>query len=250
MAGPDFLLPMSCGNDLIGAMPWDFVAILLFLATVLPFLGRRRMQRLMAAQTTRKRDRLRLYASTVFSQWLASAIILWRARVHRIRPTQLGLAVPHIAFVIVVTVIFAGLILTNQLLSLRQLASQPHKMQATMAQLATRIFPQDGVERAAFLAVVATVAVCEELIYRGFVQTILTQWSHLVFFAIVAASALFALAHLYQGWRGILPTFIVGVCFSTLRWWTGSLLPPIVSHCMADSVAGLLAPRRFRDVPG
>ncbi|MGD0964466.1 MAG: CPBP family intramembrane glutamic endopeptidase [Candidatus Acidiferrales bacterium] len=227
-------------------MPWDFAVILVFLAAVVPFVGRRRMQRLLATEQTSKRDRLRLYASTVLSQWVAAAIILWRAHVHGIRGAQLGLAVPHIWLVIVVTVVFAGLILTNQLLTLGQLASPPHAIHGTMAQLATRIFPQDAAERVAFSVVVATVAVCEELIYRGFVQTVFKQWGHFAVLAIAAPSALFAVAHLYQGWRGILSTFVVGLCFSTIRWWTGSLLPPMISHFAADMAAGILAPRRFQ----
>jgi membrane protease YdiL (CAAX protease family) len=227
-------------------MPWDFAAILLFLAAVVPFLGRRRMRRMLASENTTKRDRLRLYASTVLSQWLALCIILWRARVHGIRAWQLGLAVPHPALTIAVTVILTGIILTNQLLSLGQLASHPEALQGTMVQLATRIFPQDDAERAAFLVVVATVAVCEELIYRGFVQTILGRWSHLALAAIIGSSALFGMAHLYQGRRGILSTLVVGLCFSTIRWWTGSLLSPMVSHFAADIVVGTLAPRKLR----
>ncbi len=231
-------------------MPWDFVVILIFLAIVVPILGRRRMKRLMALEETTKPDRLRLYASTVVSQWLAVAIIFWRARAHGIRPAQLGLAVPHVAVVIVVTVVFSALVLTNQLVSLRRLATQPLEAQGAMVQLATRIFPQDDVERVAFVGVVLTVAFCEEFIYRGFVQTILQQWAHLAFFGILAASAMFGLAHLYQGRRGILSTFIVGVCFSTIRWWTGSLLPPVVSHFVADIVAGMMAPGAFRRIRG
>jgi membrane protease YdiL (CAAX protease family) len=189
-----------------------------------------------------------LYASTVLSQWLAVATIVWRARIHGIRPAQFGLTVPNPALVILVSVILAGLVLTNQVLSLRQLTLRPADMEGTMAQLATRIFPQDGAERAAFLVVVATVAVCEELIYRGFVQAIFEHWGPAAWFAIVASSALFAIAHLYQGWRGILSTFVVALCFSTIRRWTGSLLPPIAAHFVADMTAGILAPSRFREL--
>ena len=229
-------------------MTWDLALILLFLGAVVPFLGRRRMQRLLAAEKTSKRERLRLYASTVVSQWVAVTVIWWRARAHGIRPAQLGLAVPHVALAIIVTAVFSGLILTNQVLSLRQLALNPRARHGTMAQLASRIFPQDDGERAAFLAVVATVAFCEEFIYRGFVQAIFERWMHFALAAIFAASAMFAIAHLYQGWRGILSTLVVGILFSTIRWWTGSLLPAVVSHFVADIVAGYLAPESFREL--
>jgi uncharacterized protein len=227
-------------------MPWDFALILVVLATAAPILGKRRLRKLMAAEKTTKRDRLRLYASTVVSQWLAVAIVLWRARARGIPLPQLGLAVPDVALTSVVTVLLVALILTNQLLSLRQLASGAAQAQGMMVQLAARIFPQDNSERAAFTAVVFTVAICEEIIYRGFVQTAFQRSVGLASFGILASSVLFAVAHAYQGRRGMLATFVVGLCFSTTRWWTGSLLAPMITHFAADITAGMLAPMRIR----
>jgi membrane protease YdiL (CAAX protease family) len=227
-------------------MPWDFAVILLFLAAVVPFLGKRRMRRLLAQGKTTKRDRFRLYASTVVSQWLVVSIILWRAKVHRFSLAQLGLALPHVTLAIGVTVALCALILTNQLLSLRQLALHPSEAPGMMMQMAARIFPQDNVERAAFVAVVITVAICEEIIYRGFVQALFQEWGGVAVLAILGSGALFAIAHLYQGPRGVAATFVIGLCFSAIRWWTGTLLPPVISHFVADITVGILAPGKSR----
>jgi len=54
------------------------------------------------------------------------------------------------------------------------------------------------------------------------------------------------LAHLYQGRRGILTTFVVGLLFAAIRSWTGSLLAPFGAHFLADLTAGFLAPPRIR----
>ena len=223
-------------------MPWDFAAILFFLAAVVPFLGKRRMRRLLAQEKTTKRDRLRLYASTVVSQWLIVSIILWRAKVHRLSLAELGLALPHVPLAIGVTVVLSALILTNQLLSLRQLALHPSEAPRMMTQMAARIFPQDTTERAAFVAVVTTVAICEEIIYRGFVQALFQELSGVALLAILGSGALFAIAHLYQGRRGVGATFVIGLLFSAVRWWTGTLLPPVISHFIADVTVGILAP--------
>jgi membrane protease YdiL (CAAX protease family) len=226
-------------------MPWDFAAILLFLAAVVPVLGKSRMRRLLAQEKTTKRDRLRLYASTVGSQWLIVSIILWRARVHRLSLAELGLALPHVPLAIGVTVVLSALILTNQLLSLRQLALHPSEAPGMMTQMAARIFPQDNMERAAFVAVVTTVAICEEIIYRGFVQALFQELSGVAVLAILGSAALFAIAHLYQGRRGVSATFVIGVCFSAIRWWTGTVLPPVISHFVADLTVGILAPGKW-----
>jgi uncharacterized protein len=61
--------------------------------------------------------------------------------------------------------------------------------------------------------------------------------------AILGAAIFFALAHLYQGRRGLVVTFFAGVIFSAVRAWTGTLIPTMVAHFVADLSVGLLAPK-------
>lgn len=228
-------------------MHWDFALILIFLAAAVPLLGRHRIRQLMRMPQTTQRDRLTLYASTVAFQWLAAALILWRANAHQIAFANLGLAIPSPALTVIVSVVLASLILANQLVSLRRLAANPSEAQGVVPQLALKIFPQDSVERLAFFAVVVTVAVCEELIFRGFVQRVFEDWSGgLIVAGILGSAAIFAVAHLYQGRRGVITTFVVGLLFSAVRSWTGSLIAPLIAHFVADITAGFLAPSRLR----
>jgi uncharacterized protein len=228
-------------------MHWDFALILLFLGIVVPLLGRRRVRQLMQIPSTTKMDRLSLYASTLAFQWIAAGVILWRASAHEIRTSQLGLAMPNPALLATVSVVLSALILLNQIMGLRRLVAQPDKIQGILPQLALQLFPQDDVERLAFFALVTTVALCEELIYRGFVQRVFQDWSRgSVIVAVVGSAAFFALAHLYQGRRGLISTLTIGLLFSTIRAWTGSLLPCVVAHFVADMTVGMLAPGRLR----
>jgi uncharacterized protein len=228
-------------------MPFDFAAILLFFATVVPWLGRRRVRLLLSAAKTEKRERLALYASTIAFQWLAVAVIYWRTRAHGVPRAALALATPNLAFIAVISILLCGLVFANQFFSLRRLSSRPQDIKGSIADLAQKIFPQDNTERAAFLILSATVAICEEIIYRGFSQYAFQSWlRESVVAGVVASAALFALAHLYQGSRGLISTFVVGLLFASLRAWTGSLVPEILAHFVADSTAGLLAPRAMR----
>lgn len=228
-------------------MHWDFALILLFLGGVVPWLGRRRIRQLLELPQTTKMDRLTLYASTIAFQWLAAAVIFWRATARGIPAAALGLGIPQPRLTIAVSILLAALILASQLASLRRLVAQPAEIKGIVPQLALKIFPQDNLERLIFFALVSTVAVCEELIYRGFVQFVFQSLSGgFVIAAILGSAALFALAHLYQGTRGLLSTSIVGLLFSTIRWWTGSLLAPLIAHFVADLAVGLLAPSRLR----
>src|ERR1700691_6764399 len=158
-------------------MHWDFALILLFLGIAVPVLGRRRVRQLMQMPSTTKIDRISLYASTLAFQWIAAGIILWRTSAEHIRPSQLGLALPSPALTVSLTVLLSALILLNQMMGLRRLVAQPAKAQGIVPQLALKLFPQDDVERLAFFALVATVALCEEVIYRGFVQRVLQDWT-------------------------------------------------------------------------
>jgi len=228
-------------------MHWDFALILIFLGTAVPWLGRRRIRLLMQAPETTRADRLTLYASTIVFQWIAAAVVLLRTGAHHILIFQLGMAIPNASLTLVVSIVLCALIFANQIISLWRLAHRLSETQGVLPQLALKIFPQDAIERLAFLAVVVTVAACEELIYRGFVQRVFEDWSGgFVLAGILGSAALFAIAHLYQGRRGLISTLVVGLLFSAIRAWTGSLVPSLLAHFIADFMAGFLAPWRLR----
>lgn len=225
-------------------MHWDFALILIFLGVAVPWLGRRRIRQLVATPQTTKRDRLILYASTCAFQLFASCVILWRTNAHRIPASQLGMAIPNVVIVGVSAVILGAVVFANQIFSLRRLATRPAEVREAIPQLALKIFPQDSEERLVFFALVATVAVCEEFIYRGFVQNVFENWSGGYALAgVFGSAAMFGLAHLYQGRRGLISTFAIGLVFSGVRFGTGSLVAPIVAHFVADLTAGFLAPK-------
>jgi CAAX protease family protein len=240
----------------IHVMHWDFALILLVLATVVPLLGRRRIRKLMEAPSTTKADRLVLYASTIAFQWIAVALILWRTYAHGLSPANLGLAVPKPGLALIAAVLLSALILVNQIVALRRLRDHPHSgAHGVLPHLALKVFPQDTVERLGFTALVSTVAICEELIYRGFAQRVFQDWAAgvvgpgvAIVAGVIASAAMFSLAHLYQGRRGLASTFVVGLLFSTVRAFTASLVPTSVAHFVADITAGFLAPGRVRSV--
>jgi membrane protease YdiL (CAAX protease family) len=224
------------------AMPWDFALILIFLAVAVPWLGQRRIRQLLQMPQTTQMDRLSLYASTMAFQWIAAGVTLWRSTAHGISPQQLGLRIPSPRLAIAAAIVLSTLILLNQIFSLRRIARSPSEIKGILPQLALKVFPQDHLERLAFFALVSTVAVCEEFIYRGFVQFAFESWAGgLVRVGIFGSATIFALAHFYQGPRGLVSTSIIGLLFSATRAWTGSLLAPLVAHFAADLAVGLLA---------
>jgi membrane protease YdiL (CAAX protease family) len=92
--------------------------------------------------------------------------------------------------------------------------------------------------------------VSEEFLYRGFVfmafVRMIVNYGQPNAFAVILSSMWFSLAHLYQGKRGVITTFVVGLIFALIRVWTGSLIPAIVAHIGIDLVVGICAPRYLR----
>src|SRR5260370_9324431 len=75
-------------------MPWDIWLIFFVLALILPWRGRARMKKLLAMPRVGTMERLGLYALTIAFQWVAGAVVAWRAWAHGFTASQLALTIP------------------------------------------------------------------------------------------------------------------------------------------------------------
>lgn len=92
--------------------------------------------------------------------------------------------------------------------------------------------------------------VTEEIVYRGLailaLALVFPQASSTAI--VIAAAALFGLAHLYQGWVGVLMTGAVGFVLGNLYLSTSSLVIPMVLHVLVDLRLLIMRPRAESDV--
>jgi len=227
-------------------MPWDFALILLLLAVLVPWRGAVRVRQLLAAPQLSSLDRLAMYASTMAVQWAVTALVAWRCYARGAGLQDLGLALPNVETTAVAALVLALVLACTQYASLRQLARVPRERQGFLGEMARKLLPQDAVEGLAFSGLAATVALCEEFIYRGFAWAAIREASGSDWAALAGSSLLFGVAHAYQGRRGIVVTAVAGLIFGGVRMWTGSLVAPMVGHLVADLVAGIAAPRLLR----
>ncbi len=228
-------------------MPWDFILILAVLGFCVPWRGAVRIRQLLRQEQLTTADRLALYASTLAFQWLAGAVAFWRAVSHHLTLAQLALALPRPWLALAVGAGLATLLVLNQFISLRRMARLPEDQQGLIGQIARRVMPHTTVERLGFIALVITVAICEEFVYRGFVPCIFEQTlAGSTIAGALLSAAFFSAAHLYQGKRGLASTFVIGLIFSGARIWTGSVVPSMVAHFATDFSAGLAAPALLR----
>jgi len=228
----------------ISAPPWDFIVILVALATIVPWRGVIRVRTLFARSSITSADRMGIYASTIALQWLAVGLTAWRCFARGLSARSLGISLPHPAGTVALGITIALLFAFLQMLGFRALSKVPVERRGRVYELACKIRPQGAAEILAFVALVVTVSFCEEFLFRGFAFAIFRQLLlGSAAAAILASSSLFAVGHLYQGRRGIVITFFLGVIFALARTFTGSLLPPVMAHCAVDLMAGLAAPR-------
>ena len=106
------------------------------------------------------------------------------------------------------------------------------------------ILPATAQQRRWWVLVSLTAGVCEEVLYRGYLTYYGTQvlglgpWA-----AALAAAGAFSLAHTYQGWKGVLQTFLLGMVFMGFYWLTGSLLLSMAMHFVIDVRIILMIPK-------
>jgi membrane protease YdiL (CAAX protease family) len=224
-------------------MPWDFWLILLVLAVILPWRGRVRMKKLLAMPQVSTVERLALYASTMAFQWLAVAVVAWRAWAHGFTPSQLGLTFQDKTRLVLAAVVGAATISALQWMNLRRAGKMAVEARGPLQALAERILPQSTVELLPYLALAITAGFCEEFLYRGFAMAALTELGLHAWLVVLSSSVLFGLAHSYQGRGGIVMTFLIGLILGTSRLAYGSLVPAIFWHSAVDVVAGTAGPR-------
>jgi uncharacterized protein len=195
-------------------LPPDFVLILAFLAIVVPWRGAVRIKRLLSRPDLASNERLSLYASTITYQWTLFAIVFWRSMARALRPAELGLIVGAPGRTIFAAIGLTIFFCVNQWAGLRGLARMPPEKRGFMARFTRLIMPRNGTEVSLFTALACTAGISEEFLYRGFVFAALTRALGdaplSVATALVLSSIFFAVAHLYQGSRGIITTCIVG----------------------------------------
>jgi membrane protease YdiL (CAAX protease family) len=194
----------------------------------------------MLARAGHANHRVLGYAVVLTAEWLITAFIWFGYRLRGLsvrtlagdmatgwRPIlrDLGLA---IAFLIVANIILGIL---GQLIH------------ATPGQSVRNFLPHTGLEVATFLLLALTAGICEEVIYRGYLQQQFTVWTRNVAAGIVIQSIVFGVSHAYQGLGMVLTISVYGCLFGLLAYWRRSLRPGMMAHFIQDGVGGLLMAR-------
>ena len=213
------------------AAPWHtalIVAVLGFNA----YTGFLRSATLRQAATV---NRPALYLRTMLVEWVILALVLGGVWLHKSplrsvlgerwrSPTQffrdLGIA---IAFLIVSILVMAML--------------GPHDHHAATDPAVKFLMPETANEKWLWVLLALSAGICEEAVYRGYLQQQFTAFTRNVPAGIFLSAAMFGASHAYQGIRPALLIAFGGLLSGILALWRKSVRPGMIAHTLQDLLA-------------
>jgi uncharacterized protein len=102
------------------------------------------------------------------------------------------------------------------------------------------ILPHGTAEIALWLALSITAGICEETIFRGYLQCQFMALTNNAAGGILISAAAFGAAHAYQGPRMAILIALYGAMFGILAWRRGSVRPGMIAHAWQDSLGGIV----------
>ena len=208
------------------AAPWHTGLVLVAIG-LLVFRGKIQAEHMRAAVNP---DRIALYERILLTEWLSLALVLagvwwkgvslltvlgdhWRSAREFLRDA--GIGVLFLIVSIAVSSIFGA-----------------HGGPADRA--TNFLLPQGALQIGLWILISISAGVCEEAIYRGYLQKQFTALTKNVPAGILLSALLFGLGHAYQGWRRASVIALMGAMAGILAYWRRSVRPGMIAHALQD----------------
>jgi hypothetical protein len=197
------------------------------------FLGRITADRMRASGSTRL---ISLYITSILFEWAVLCFVVWGVRRHGgslaavlgprwTSPRQFLRDVGIAAAFWFVSGIF--LVLFSRLL------------RADTAPQVRFMLPHTNAEVALWVLVALTAGICEEALFRGYLQRQLIAFTGSVPAGLILSAIVFGAGHIYQGVRSTSLIAIYGLMFGLLVEWRKSVRPGMIAHAWQDTLTGL-----------
>jgi membrane protease YdiL (CAAX protease family) len=182
--------------------------------------------------------RLFFYLTTIAWEWILVAYVYWGLR-------RRGKSIRNIAgkswksasdFFIDITMAFGFWIAAVFVLSLVAHAVGSNGM----SQAARLLAPQGPFESLLWIALAVTAGICEETIFRGYLQRQFVAWTRSAPSGVLLSAALFGAGHIYQGAKATVVIGAYGLMFGILAEARQNLRPGIIAHAWHDTITGLV----------
>jgi membrane protease YdiL (CAAX protease family) len=108
------------------------------------------------------------------------------------------------------------------------------------------LLPQTSKEVFLWIANCISAGICEEMIFRGYLQKQFLALSGSIAAAVFLQGIVFGISHGYQGWKNVAVISVLGTLYGLLAAWRGNLRANILSHAWSDIWEGWLKFLVFR----
>jgi hypothetical protein len=100
------------------------------------------------------------------------------------------------------------------------------------------LIPGTTLELLIWFCVSTTAGICEEIIFRGYLQRQFAGITRSMLAGVLISAAIFGAAHGYEGGPRMILIGIYGLMFGLLAWWRKSLRPGMIAHAWHDAISG------------
>ncbi|MGE0405386.1 MAG: CPBP family intramembrane glutamic endopeptidase [Candidatus Korobacteraceae bacterium] len=196
------------------------------------------------SEFTDEHGRMPIYVMTLAWEWLLTLYVAWslRSSGKRLRDI-LGDRWAHPMDAVMDVTIAAGFWMVSALV-LAGMAyvlglAEPENIQNARKQVSF-LFPQTTAEVITWILLSATAGFCEEVIFRGYLQTQLARMGGAAWIGIVGQALVFGGAHAYEGWQRMIIIGVWGSMFGGLALLRRNLRPGMMAHTFHDLLVGLV----------
>lgn len=182
--------------------------------------------------------RIQMYSRTILSEWLGFAFVIlgvwlagssfssvlgqrWRSARDFFRDFGIG-----VAFSVLSTILLSGI--------------ADHLSGPDPDRTIRFLMPHGRVEMMMWIALSITAGICEETIYRGYLQRQFIAFTRNVPAGIIISGLAFGLAHSYQGVAKASVIGVEGILLGALAHWRQSVHPGMIAHAWKDAWAPIL----------
>jgi hypothetical protein len=185
------------------------------------------------------------YCLTITYEWILAALVLWGIHLRKIPLRQLlgeqrpgarawlGDAVWALGYWAIAVMLLA--LLGKALVQISGSHIDPQKI----GDVTQRLAPVTGLEMTLFLVLSISAGICEELVFRGYLQQQFARMGRRVWVGVVLSALVFGAAHGYEGVAGILLIAAYGAMFGVLALLRRGLRTGMIAHAWHDSISGL-----------
>src|SRR6202034_807862 len=98
--------------------------------------------------------------------------------------------------------------------------------------------PNGAAQIIAWIGLSLSAGICEEIVFRGYLQRQLAALSGSASLAILGQAIVFGIAHGYEGVGAVIRIVVYGLAIGLLAQWRGNIRACVLAHAAWDILAG------------